>query len=157
MHLNLHSSIIYNSQDMNQLASKIVWFYWFWSISACLKRSGLEEMATHSSVLAWRIPGTGEPGGLPSTGSHRVGHDWSDLAAAGLRKLEVNEGWLLICTVSFWGSENVLEVIVVIVIKLWEYPEKKIFNGCIIWCELYLSRVVALFFFNDERVSHESQ
>ena len=35
----------------------------------------LKEMATHSSVLAWRIPGTGEPGGLPSTGSHRVGHD----------------------------------------------------------------------------------
>ena len=42
-----------------------------------------KEMATHSSVLAWRIPGTGEPGGLPSMGSHRVGHDWSDLAAAG--------------------------------------------------------------------------
>ena len=41
-----------------------------------------KEMATHSSVLAWRIPGTGEPGGLPSAGSHRVGHDWSDLAAA---------------------------------------------------------------------------
>ena len=41
-----------------------------------------EEMATHSSVLAWRIPGTGEPGGLPSMGSHRVGHDWSDLAVA---------------------------------------------------------------------------
>ena len=41
-----------------------------------------EEMATHSSVLAWRIPGTGEPGGLPSMGSHRVGHDGSDLAAA---------------------------------------------------------------------------
>ena len=41
-----------------------------------------KEMATHSNVLAWRIPGTGEPGGLPSTGSHRVGHDWSDLAAA---------------------------------------------------------------------------
>ena len=38
-----------------------------------------KEMATHSSVLAWRIPGTGEPGGLPSMGSHRVGHDWSDL------------------------------------------------------------------------------
>ena len=38
--------------------------------------------ATHSSILAWRIPGTGEPGGLPSMGSHRVGHDWSDLAAA---------------------------------------------------------------------------
>ena len=41
-----------------------------------------KEMATHSSVLAWRIPGVGEPGGLPSMGSHRVGHDCSDLAAA---------------------------------------------------------------------------
>ena len=41
-----------------------------------------KEMATHSSVHAWRIPGMGEPGGLPSMGSHRVGHDWSDLAAA---------------------------------------------------------------------------
>ena len=39
-------------------------------------------MATHSGVLAWRIPGTGEPGGLLSTGLHRVGHYWSDLAAA---------------------------------------------------------------------------
>ena len=41
-----------------------------------------KEMATHSSVLAWRLPGTGEPGWLPSMGSHRVGHDLSDLAAA---------------------------------------------------------------------------
>ena len=41
-----------------------------------------KEMATHSSVLAWRIPGTAEPGGQPSLGSHRVGHDWSDLGAA---------------------------------------------------------------------------
>ena len=41
-----------------------------------------KEMATHSSILAWRIPGTGEPGGLSSMGSHRVGHNWSDLAAA---------------------------------------------------------------------------
>ena len=41
-----------------------------------------KEMATHSSVLAWRISGTGEPGGLLSMGSHRVGHDRSDLAAA---------------------------------------------------------------------------
>ena len=41
-----------------------------------------KEMATHSSVLALRIPGTGEPGGLLSMGSHRVGYDWSDLAAA---------------------------------------------------------------------------
>ena len=41
-----------------------------------------KEMATHSSILAWRIPGTGEPGGLSSMGSHGVGHDWSNLAAA---------------------------------------------------------------------------
>ena len=41
-----------------------------------------KEMATHSSVLAWRILGTAEPGGLLSVGSHRVGYDWSDLAAA---------------------------------------------------------------------------
>ena len=41
-----------------------------------------KEMATHSRVLAWRIPGTVEPGGLPSMGLHRVRHDWSDLAAA---------------------------------------------------------------------------
>ena len=42
-----------------------------------------KDMATHSSALAWRIPGTGEPGGLSSMGSHRVGHDGNDLAAAG--------------------------------------------------------------------------
>ena len=41
-----------------------------------------KQMATHSSVLAWRIPGTAKPGGLPSMGSHRVRYDWSDLAAA---------------------------------------------------------------------------
>ena len=46
-----------------------------------------KEMATHASVLAWRIPGTGEPGGLPSVGLHRVGHDCSDLAAAGFKRL----------------------------------------------------------------------
>ena len=53
-------------------------------------------MATHSSVLAWRIPGTGEPGGLPSMGSHRVGHDWSDLAASALgsgASLFISRGW----------------------------------------------------------------
>ena len=43
-----------------------------------------KEMATHSSVLAWRIPGTAGPGGLPSMGSHRVRHDQSDLAAAAI-------------------------------------------------------------------------
>ena len=50
-----------------------------------------KEMATHSSVLACRIPGTGEPGGLPSLGSHRVGHDWSNLAAA------ATDGMTIVC------------------------------------------------------------
>ena len=56
-------------------------------------------MATHSSVLAWRIPGTGEPGGLPSMGSHRVGHDWSDLAAAaGMNRVDWGDlGGSLLC------------------------------------------------------------
>ena len=52
-----------------------------------------KEMATHSSILAWRIPGTEEPGGLPSMGSHRVGHDWSDLAAAAPSHLPPHEGF----------------------------------------------------------------
>ena len=46
-------------------------------------------LVTHSSVLAWRIPGTEEPGGLPSMGSHRVGHDWSDLAEAAAHASEL--------------------------------------------------------------------
>ena len=51
-----------------------------------------KEMATHSSILAWRIPGMGEPGGLPSMGSHRVGHDWSDfVAAAAATPVRLNE------------------------------------------------------------------
>ena len=57
-----------------------------------------KEMATHSSVLAWRIPGMGEPGGLPSMGSHRVGHDWSDLAISILMEecfSKVNLIWIL--------------------------------------------------------------
>ena len=46
-----------------------------------------KEMATHSSILAWRIPRTEEPSALPSMGSHRVKHDLSDLAAAVLREI----------------------------------------------------------------------
>ena len=52
-------------------------------------------MATHSSVLAWRIPGMEEPGGLLSMGLHRVGHDWSDLAAAAA------------CTLWWWNKGKV--------------------------------------------------
>ena len=49
-----------------------------------------KAMATHSSVLAWRIPGMGEPGGLSSMGLHRVGHDCSDLAAAAVKASRAN-------------------------------------------------------------------
>ena len=56
-----------------------------------------KEMATHSSVLPWRIPGTGEPGGLPSMGSRRVGHDWSDLAVAAALILQNITSSLFVC------------------------------------------------------------
>ena len=56
-------------------------------------RWGEKEMATHSTILPWRIPGAEEPGGLPSMGLHRVRHDWSDLAAAASR-------WGAVATVS---------------------------------------------------------
>ena len=66
-------------QSMGSLKSRT----WLSNFTFTFQFHALEkEMATHSSVLAWRIPGTAEPGGLPSLGLHRVGHDWSDLAAA---------------------------------------------------------------------------
>ena len=52
-----------------------------------------EGNGNHSSVLAWRIPGTGEPGGLSSMGSHRVGHDWSDLSSSSLTNASVLISW----------------------------------------------------------------
>ena len=60
-----------------------------------------KEMATHSGVLAWKIPGMGEPGGLPSMGSHRVRHDWSDLAAAAAAAWESRTG----STETIWPSK----------------------------------------------------
>ena len=61
-----------------------------------------KEVATHSSVLAWRIPGTEEPGGLPSMGSHRARHDWSDLAAAYYNSTFT---WQSLCwIISPWGQ-----------------------------------------------------
>ena len=70
-----------------------------------------KEMAIHSGVLAWRIPGTGEPAGLPSTGLHRVGHNWSDLAAAATvwlyqtvvaNKLYLIRNWMWKDLVTLW-------------------------------------------------------
>ena len=82
-----------------------------------------KEMATCSSVLAWRIPGTMEPGGLPSMGSHRVGHDWSDLTAAAVFQLPkpldlVQKTWKFL-----WWQKFILEVFLmkplIGFIKLW--------------------------------------
>ena len=61
-----------------------------------------KEMATHSSVLAWRIPGTGEPDGLLSMESHRVGHNWSDLAAA-----EITFAMLFLASLTYWTRNSV--------------------------------------------------
>ena len=58
-------------------------------------------MATYSSVLAWRIPGTVEPGGLPSVGSHRVGHDWHPTQVLLPGK---SHGWRSLVGCSPWGS-----------------------------------------------------
>ena len=89
-----------------------------------------KEMATHSSVLPWRIPGTGEPGGLPSMGSHRVGHNWSDLAAAAAnfysfktKKISAAKlalgyiGWVYFCLICgqeayWWCSGGLLTIII---------------------------------------------
>ena len=69
-------------QSMGSLRVRHDWalHFHFFTFMHCEK-----EMATHSSVLAWRIPGLGEPGGLTSMGSHRVRHDWSDLATVAAR------------------------------------------------------------------------
>ena len=63
------------------LGHDLPWFI-FEVSKSCMSE---KAMAPHSSTLAWRIPGTGEPGGLPSMGLHRVGHDWIDVAAAAAR------------------------------------------------------------------------
>ena len=112
-------------------------------------------MATHSSVLAWRIPGTGEPGGLLSMGSHRVGHNWSDLAAAAAPFYLFIDFWKRFCRISvklflnlwlnsqiiwawssllgsfklkmnFLYSYGTIQIIYFILSELWEF----VFCGC---------------------------
>ena len=68
------------SKDLTVSLNRV--FSEYWVVFDAYKKIICNIMATHSSTLAWRIPGTEEPGGLLSMGSHRVGHDWSDLAAA---------------------------------------------------------------------------
>ena len=79
-----HSSSRGSSQprDLTQVSRIVDRFSTVWATREVPSVFQFILCPTHSSVLAWRIPGMGEPGGLLSMGSHRVGHDWSDLAAA---------------------------------------------------------------------------
>ena len=81
-------SQIYTNKNYPPLPKGYTQYFW-----AALHILMEKEMATHSSILAWRIPGTEEPGGLPSLGMHRVGHNWSDLAAAAAADTERTTRW----------------------------------------------------------------
>ena len=71
----------YVFQEHTSWMGTVNWENIFFNFTFTFHFPALEkEMATHSTILAWRIPGTAEPGGLLSMGLHRVGHDWSDLA-----------------------------------------------------------------------------
>ena len=90
------------SQGWGSLVGCRLWGLTESDMTARLHFHALEkEMATHSSVLAWRIPGTGEPGGLPSMGSHRLRHDWSDSAAAAVPFLKIIFYWRIISLKNF--------------------------------------------------------
>ena len=94
-----------------------------------------KEMATHSSVLAWRIPGMGEPSVLPSMGSHRVVHDWSDLAAAAAAAKAL---FIKILT-----PETMVEILINTItsklqISLWPQRQEKRPLWKFIWCFLLL-------------------
>ena len=77
------------------------------------------------SVLAWRIPGTGEPGGLPSRGLHRVGHDWSDLAAAAVHYLKIKE--ILLRWIPVQRKRDYEEINVEYVVKR-DYFQNKLYS-----------------------------
>ena len=88
-----------------------------------------------ASVLAWRIPGTGEAGGLPSMGSHRVRHDWSDLAAAAAYPF--NLVFLVLPPPNLYGSINILASISAVFIQILKYIQTSLsFHQCEhhIWC-----------------------
>ena len=88
--MKLHEMLRLYWSCIRELVSGLFCHGWLDSVAPILEK----EMATHSSVLAWRIPGTEEPGGLLSMGSHKVGHDWSDLAVA-YWSLIMCQAWVL--------------------------------------------------------------
>ena len=90
-------------------------------------------MATHSSVLAWRIPGAGEPGGLPSMGSQRVKHDWSHLAAT----------WIWKTTLEFSKSRNSLKVYVNFFVL---FHGNKVYSVHQLFRRIYILRAIVTLF-----------
>ena len=88
-------------------------------------------MATHSSVLAWRIPGMGVPGGLRSIGSHRVGHNWSDLAAAAAAAYKIDNKDLLYSTGNSILSRDITLITKVCIVKAMVFPV--VVYGCESW------------------------
>ena len=99
--------------------------------------SALEkEMAPHSSVLAWRIPGTGEPGGVPSMGSHRVRHDWSDLAAAAAHGL-MEKGMAIHSSILAWRIT-------------WTEKPDRLYSPC--GCLLFISCLIAIAFLSMQNL-----
>ena len=107
-----------------------------WSLGG--KDPLVKGMATHSSILAWRISWTEKPGGLPSMGSHRVGHDWSDLGAEWLthtlnkqryNRIRVTTRrwiWLLKCRNSSWNLRNINLTIHILVKSLYSKNTAKL-------------------------------
>ena len=90
-----------------------------------------KEMVTHSSVLAWRIPGMGQPGGLPSVGSHRVGHDWSDLAAA-----EGVKWYLTVVLICISLMTNDVKHLFLYIMAIWTSSQKKCLFRSLSFCKL---------------------
>ena len=98
-----------------------------------------KEMATHSSILALRIPGMGEPGGLPSMGLHRVRHNWSDLAAAAAESL-LSYGFLLnTMEICFQGALSTWKIhFIEYTFSVLKYSLKEHHSKCSIWDSDYM-------------------
>ena len=99
-------------------------------------------MATHSSVLAWRIPGMGKPGGLPSMGSHRVRHNWSDLAAAAAATFIHDIRFIFFAALLKYSCNwNILLIIAFIYITSPQGTDSNRWEGSIyiqIWCYIFM-------------------
>ena len=99
-----------------------------------------KEMATHSSVLAWRLPGMGEPGGLPSLGSRRVGHNWSELAAAAAFFLLVFSSLILL-----WSESRIYMISILLNLLCFMNQNVEFFIFCFHLCYIYTWKVIFKF------------